>query len=175
MAGDWIQLTHGLRDVPEVVAMSNTLNCDRDLVVGKLAHIWGWFDANTRDGLAHGVRADFVDQYVEMPGFAAAMHKANWLKANAQGIVMPGFAKRHSQSAKQRLSDAKRQRASRSCHNKVTHPRDKSVTREEKRTEEKSREERRRIHHHHHHHQPPPPHRPRRLPAIKAGWWWWRS
>ena len=112
MAGDWIKMRLDLRDDPSVFMVSAALSCEVDLVVGKLHRLWSWFNQQTRDGLAPLMTADWIDKYVDRPGFAQALADAGWLILHSpQGVQIPKFEKHMGESAKRRLDDAARKRA----------------------------------------------------------------
>jgi hypothetical protein len=141
MAGDWIKMRLDLRDDPSVFMVSAALSCEVDLVVGKLHRLWSWFNQQTRDGLAPLMTAEWIDKYLDRPGFAQALADAGWLILHSpQGVQIPKFEKHSPESAKRRMDGASRQRAFRSRNASVTPLSqnfcDTSVTREEKRREE---------------------------------------
>lgn len=153
MAGDWIKMRCDIRDDPAVIHMADVLDVDdRDLIVGKLQRLWSWANRHSDDGTVKYVGSQWVDQYVELDGFADAMEAVDWLIVSDSQIEFPEYEKNNGPNAKQRMTDAERQRKSRSRHKNVTtmshngvtencdtHGEvecDKSVTREEKRREE---------------------------------------
>ncbi len=137
MAGDWIKMEVNLHEKPEVIAISEALEMNSDEVVGKLKRVWGWFDAQTKNGSAP-VALVFIDRLICAPGFAKEMENVRWLRVKDDQIIMPGFHVHTSASAKKRALSARRaakaRKRSRSA-NGVT----KSAAREEKRREEKSK------------------------------------
>lgn len=113
MAGDWSKIEHGLRDKPEVIAMSTILAADRDLIAGKLLRLWEWFDKNTSDGCAHGVTQAFIDSLVALDGFASALESVGWLSIRNGSILQPKFDRHNSKSAKARALANERMKRSR--------------------------------------------------------------
>jgi hypothetical protein len=92
MAGDWIKMRLDLRDDPSVSMVSAALSCEVDLVVGKLHRLWSWFNQQTRDGLAPVMTADWIDKYLDRPGFAQALAEAGWLVLHSpQGVHIPAW------------------------------------------------------------------------------------
>lgn len=149
MAGDWIKVVIGLADTPEVFAISERLQVDPDLVVGKLVRFWSWANAHTIDGHAVGVTLSRIDRYVSCDNFADALCNVGWLSIENDGIRVPKFERHNGASAKKRAQCAARQQVRRIRaagdnpvyrHAPVTLPSrsesDKNVTREEKRREE---------------------------------------
>lgn len=142
MAGDWIAIRLDIHDDPAVISMASSLQCDPDLVVGKLAKLWSWANRHLQDGVAKGVTIDWIDRYVSSAGFAAAMIESGWLQSRSGSIQFPKFDTWNSESAKRRMLETKRKqrkRLSKDCPQNVrkmsaSHA-DKNGTREEKRRE----------------------------------------
>lgn len=125
-----------LPDKPEVHYIAGALNLDPDAVVGKLMRVWAWFDKHTTNGNALGVTYSLLDRITGVAGFGEAMAFAGWLEQRDKTLVMPGFDKHTSKSAKERALTAKR----------VAKTRNGDVTpaplpREEKRKEEKKEQQ----------------------------------
>lgn len=110
MAGDWIKMGVALHDEPEVIALTVACNgiVDEDHAVGKLKRFWSWADQHLVDGNAPGVTKKWIDRYVGVTGFAAALESVGWLTVSGDGIAIPGFEVHMSQSAKRRAVTAKR-------------------------------------------------------------------
>ena len=138
MAGDWIQMRCDLADDPAVIEMAAAVNLEEDYIVGKLHRLWSWADRQVQDGNAPGVTAAWVDRYLSVPGFAAAMVSAGWLTVESDSVTFPKFDRYFSQSAKQRALTALRvaKHRAKGCS-------DSGVTKSlpEKKTVEKKREE----------------------------------
>lgn len=142
MAGDWIKMRTALATDPAVIDIAAALKIDEFSVVGRLHHLWGWADAQSLDGNAPGVTENWIDRYVQAPGFAAAMSRVSWLIVNSDGVSFPNFDVHNGETAKARALGAKRVQTFRG--KTVTDPplqvkrpqRYKSVTREEKRDKE---------------------------------------
>lgn len=115
MAGDWIPMRMNLEDDPTVVFIARATKLKPDYVVGKLHRLWSWIDANSRDGKLIGIDAAWVDHYVRKKGFAQAMATAPhpWLKINSNSVTIPNFSHWFGSSAKQRLTNTKRQQSCR--------------------------------------------------------------
>ena len=119
MAGDWIKMRVDLRTDPGVIVICEMTDLDEDSVVGKLHRIWSWADTQvSRSGHAVGVTQKWIDRYLGVEGFAIALVKAGWLRADDDGISFPNFDRHMSQTAKERALAARRKvtQRSRSCH-----------------------------------------------------------
>ncbi len=143
MAGDWIKMRTDLEDDPAVISIAAAVSIDPLDIVGRLHKFWSWADKHTTDGNAAGVTGAWVDGYVRVNGFAAAMVKMGWLDLNTEGLSIPKFDSHNSESAKQRALTAKRATNHRNKSNansnasSVTEPLLSALPREEKNREEK--------------------------------------
>jgi len=110
MAGDWQMIRLDLHEDPAVIQITATCDglVDEDHTVGKLARLWAWANAQTRDGNASGVTILWLDRYIGVTGFAEAMIFAGWLQANGDTITFPKFDRWMSDSAKTRAKTRKR-------------------------------------------------------------------
>jgi len=136
MAGDWLKVRHDLPTDPAVIAIAAALDLSEDEVVGKLLRFWIWGDQQTKDGNAPGVTKTFLDRYLGVTGFAAAMQEAGWLDIGNAGISIPNFERHISESAKTRALTSRRvARCKAKKGNAATVT--KALPREEKRREEK--------------------------------------
>lgn len=113
MAGDWIKMRVDLGDDPAVVMMSSICDVSEDDIVGKLHRLWSWADRHTTDGTAPAITPRWVDKYVGLPGFAAAMQTAGWILFTEFGVQFPKFEHHNGESAKRRAENTIRQRLSR--------------------------------------------------------------
>lgn len=129
MAGDWIKFRTNLSRDPAVVGISSRIKRDILHTLGALSCVWGVFDEQTTDGILQGYTPEHMDMVIGSAGFSDAMISVGWLIHDERGLVMPNFDRHNGQSAKTRLTNAARQKVSRSV-------RDKTVTREEKRRED---------------------------------------
>ena len=135
MAGDWIKMEVNLHEKPEVIGIAESRDMNVDEVVGKLKRVWGWFDAQTKNGSAP-VALAYIDRLISAPGFAKAMQDFGWLREKNDQIIMPGFHVHTSASAKKRALNARRVAKSRK--------RARSAAGATKALPEKRREEKRR-------------------------------
>jgi hypothetical protein len=136
MAGDWIKMRIALSDDPAVISMAESLSIDEFSVVGRLHHLWGWADTQSRDGHADGVTQRWIDRYVRCDGFAQAMTSVGWLAVTDTGIEFPNFDRHNGDTAKSRGLATSRKQKQRSVTDESRGERDKNETREEKRREE---------------------------------------
>ncbi|WP_157634182.1 hypothetical protein [Burkholderia ubonensis] len=141
MAGDWIKMRIALAEDPAVIAMAARLNLDEFAIVGRLHHLWGWADVQSRDGHAPGVTNVWIDRYVRCDGFATQMQAVGWLIVTEFGIEFPRFDRHNGETAKTRASATRRKQKQRAnvttdAGQMSRDERDKSATREEKRREE---------------------------------------
>lgn len=113
MAGDWIKMRTSLGDDPAVTHIALHLRISSDTVVGKLHRIWSWTDQHSDDGTCHLATAEWLDDYVRQPGFAAAMASAGWLVITENSLVFPGYCEHNGATAKARAQTAKRVKRSR--------------------------------------------------------------
>lgn len=153
MAGDWIPYQKSLPGKPEVGQIMADTGLTRGEVVYCLMELWAWFDEHTTDGvLCHGdVTLLSRCCVTSSEQFLRAMISVGWIKLESDRISIPNFDRWMSNSGKQRLLAARRQRNKRqnqsqidkSCHADVTqmsrNKRDKNVTTVQDRTEENGR------------------------------------
>ena len=164
MAGDWIQKDTNLRDKPEFIRLVD-LACDlkefqelpgwavESTIEGLLMQLWSWVDTSTDDGHFPKLTARSIARKLGgTEGFwcCVADPTVNWVNIDETGVSIPGYEKRFSQSAKRRITDARRKasarvpqpvrKASTSCPQNVRTDADKNRTqcgaKEEKRREE---------------------------------------
>ena len=144
MAGDWIKIEHWTPDKPEVFRIADALGIDPDAVVGKLVRIWNWADQQTFDGNAESVTSSLLDRITGVNGFATALEKVGWVRADSDGLHFVNFDRHNGKTAKTRALSTKRvQKHRESVTEMKRDSNDTSVTPElpEKRREEKRREE----------------------------------
>ena len=104
----WIKVETCIHEKPEVFAIAEILDCDRDTVVGKLLRVWSWADAHTYATNATSVSTKLVDAVAQRDGFAIAMQKVGWLAQNEDGFSFPNFDRHNGNTAKSRALTAKR-------------------------------------------------------------------
>lgn len=104
----WIKVETCIHEKPEVFAIAEILDCDRDTVVGKLLRVWSWADAHTYATNATSVSTKLVDAVAQRDGFAIAMQKVGWLAQSEDGFSFPNFDRHNGNTAKSRALTAKR-------------------------------------------------------------------
>lgn len=118
MAGDWIPMRTDLATDPAVIATACRLELDEDTVVGKLHRLWSWANLHSTDGFVAEVTTAWIDRFLGVEGFAAALIAVGWLSDDG-GVRIPNYDRYNSNSAKNRLSGARRQQKKRR-HDSVT-------------------------------------------------------
>lgn len=108
MAGDWIKMRVDLHDDPAIIAMAAALDLPETYIVGLLHRFWSWANTQLRDGNAPGVTPTWVDRYVGVANFCAALEQVGWLIVRTDGILIPHFDRHNSKAAKQRALTTKR-------------------------------------------------------------------
>lgn len=139
MAGDWLQIDLDLPEKWEVQAITDASRlCHADVTLGRLILFWRWVERHASSELVRGAR---IQTLVRVVGgdedFWRAVESVGWVSFTEEGVVIPGWKKRFSKSAKSRILAARRQKRRRA---NVTPKRDKShasaLPKEEKRREE---------------------------------------
>lgn len=156
MAGEWIPIRVDLFDCPQVVRILSELCPETVLdmservrrtseIVGALVRMWSLFDRYTEDGILRGYTVSVLDQIVGLPGFANAAACVGWLQINSNSLEMPEFSKYLSTTAKSRMKDAQRKKASRAaseiCPQNVREKSDQNRTTKQKNTKENNTED----------------------------------
>jgi len=131
---DWIKMRTTLRDDPAVVSIAVNLRLDRDHVVGLLHRLWSFASMQTANGKLQGITSDWLDLYMERPGFVESLVKVGWIAVTKQGLRIPRFDRHLSKGSKSRALTAMRVAKHRALRSNTT-----SVTKSlpEKRREEK--------------------------------------
>lgn len=127
MAGDFMQIDLDLPDKPEVQKILDQIDVPLDVVIGRLILFWRWVErvAETSTtvtelsragvtchdlGVIHDVTIrTVIRQAGGDEAFWRAVEVALWVLFEPDGVYIPGFAKRFSKSAKQRMGSRKRQ------------------------------------------------------------------
>jgi len=147
MAGEWIKMRCDLAMDPAVIAIADALGIEEDMVVGKLHKFWSWMSAHNADGYVTNVRIDWVNKFLDQPGFTGAMEAVGWLSITQDGFALPNWERHNSKNAKRRATEALRKQMSRSAPQTVRKPSASNADTyrtecgPEKRREEKRREE----------------------------------
>ena len=116
MAGDWLQIDLDLPEKPEVLTVTELTRASHvDVVIGRIVLLWRWVE---RHATCASVRGTGIQTLVRLCGgdeeFWRAVESVGWVQFTDEGIVIPGWQKRFSQSAKRRIMAAKQARKRRS-------------------------------------------------------------
>ena len=138
----WIKLRNDLRTHPKVVTLMSRMSVTMSHTIGLLSHCWMMADEHAdENGRIKGTK-DVVDVLVEMPGFADALESVGWLTSgedeSGPWLQFVNYQQHNGTTSKTRAAAQarKQQQRSRTTVTNVTHKRDTSVTREDKRREE---------------------------------------
>lgn len=116
MAGDWIPVRVGLAGTREVLQIAAATGRDRHLVAGLLVDFWGWASNESADGTLPGVTIKLICATIGgTPKVWQAVAEAGWLIIEPKRLIVPNWQHWLSGSAKERLQDARRKRASRAA------------------------------------------------------------
>jgi hypothetical protein len=117
MASNWIKVEVITPDKPEIYLISEKLNIDPDMVLGKLIRLWVWTDqqiaisnANSvtdteqmeRKSNASVLSKVAIDRITFMPGFADALIYAGWIIQEGESLFFVNFEKHNGKSSKNR-------------------------------------------------------------------------
>lgn len=117
MASNWIKVEVITPDKPEIFLISEKLNIDPDMVLGKLIRLWVWADQQIaicndvsvteaeqveRKGNSSVLSKIAIDRIAFMPGFADALISAGWLVQDGDGLYFNNFEKHNGKSSKNR-------------------------------------------------------------------------
>ena len=130
----WLKMNTTLRDEPEVIQMARDLDMSEYAIVGLWHTLWSWATDHLADGIAKGVTLDWVDRYLQTPGFGDAAVACGWLQVTSTSIVFPKWERHLSEGAKSRFLASERKKVSR-----FRHATSVTETGPEKRREEKRR------------------------------------
>ncbi|EPJ9743120.1 hypothetical protein LQE22_004297 [Klebsiella oxytoca] len=117
MASNWIKVEVITPDKPEIYLISERLNIDPDMVLGKLIRLWVWADQQIAISNAESVTGGeqkenksnatvlnkiAIDRITFMPGFADALIQVGWLIQIGDSLVFSNFDKHNGKSSKKR-------------------------------------------------------------------------
>lgn len=117
MASNWIKVEVITPDKPEIFLISEKLNIDPDMVLGKLIRLWVWADQQIAISNADSVTDSeqkerksnasvlskiAIDRIAFMPGFADALIYAGWLIQEGDSLFFVNFEKHNGKSSKNR-------------------------------------------------------------------------
>lgn len=160
MASNWIKVEVITPDKPEIFLISEKLNIDPDMVLGKLIRLWVWADQQIAISNADSVTDSeqmerksnasvlskiAIDRIAFMPGFADALIYAGWLIQEGDSLFFVNFEKHNGKSSKNRALTNERVNKSRNLKRNgndksnavnVTHSNQKALPEEEEEEEE---------------------------------------
>lgn len=160
MASNWIKVEVITPDKPEIFLISEKLNIDPDMVLGKLIRLWVWADQQIaicnddsvtdieheeRKGNASVLSKIAIDRIAFMPGFADALIFVGWLVQDGDSLYFNNFEKHNGKSSKNRsltndrvnkARNLKRKRNENGNASSVTGSDQKAVPKEEEEEEE---------------------------------------
>lgn len=110
----WIKMRCDLADDLRVWRIAERLNIPKEHVIGLMHRFWSWADGQTEDGFISLAKAEDVDRYLGVEGFAAAVEAVDWLELRDNGVALPRFETHNGRSAKRRAREAKRKGEARS-------------------------------------------------------------
>jgi len=124
MAGDYIPWVKGLSKRREVLLMAAILGVDRRLVACSCMELWEWADSEgvfdeSRNCHVTGVTRNALNALCDTPKFIDAMISVGWLTGDTVEThwIFPRLGRWVGSSAKERLSNAERQRRYRAKRN----------------------------------------------------------
>lgn len=116
MAENWIKMRNNLPKDLTVIQMAAQLGIEIDLVVGKLHRVWSFADEATADGWLPKLTVAWLDDFLNCPGFAAAMAAGGWLSIHDDGLTIPSYDTHNGKSAKRRAQTTRRVANLRECN-----------------------------------------------------------
>jgi len=117
MASNWIKVEVITPDKPEIFLISEKLNIDPDMVLGKLIRLWVWADQQIAISNADSVTDTeqmecksnasllskiAIDRIAFMPGFADALIHAGWLIQEDDSLFFVNFERHNGKNSKNR-------------------------------------------------------------------------
>ena len=115
MAGDWIKISHGLIDKPEVMELAEMMDVSPFEVVGHLVAFWFWVDLNLSPDCPQvkGTKKG-LDRVAGRDGFAESLCRVGWLIVEDGMISVPNYDVHLSCSAKNRAKEQRKKASQRS-------------------------------------------------------------
>jgi hypothetical protein len=181
MAGEWIPLDCNLGTKPEVLELVDETGLPVEVVCWRLVQLWSWAALNSSDGTIKATPRRVASVAGGDEEFWLAVERVGWVTFVGDRIVIEGWEKRFSGSAKARALHARRQDSyrgrprdaapSQGCDAPASHGGDASPSPQERTGEDRTGEEKTEI-------QPaaqvatsePPKRRKRSQPADAVSW-----
>jgi len=109
MAGEWIPLDCNLGTKPEVLELVDETGLPVEVVCWRLVQLWSWAALNSSDGTIKATPRRVASVAGGDEAFWLAVERVGWVTFVGDRIVIEGWEKRFSGSAKARALHARRQ------------------------------------------------------------------
>jgi hypothetical protein len=109
MAGEWIPLDCNLGTKPEVLELVDETGLPVEVVCWRLVQLWSWAALNSLDGTIRATPKRVAAVAGGDEAFWLAVEKVGWVSFASGNIVIEGWDRRFSGSAKARAMHARRQ------------------------------------------------------------------
>jgi hypothetical protein len=109
MAGEWIPLDCNLGTKPEVLELVDETGLPVEVVCWRLVQLWSWAALNSSDGTIKATPKRVASVAGGDEAFWLAVERVGWVTFVGDRIVIEGWEKRFSGSAKARALHARRQ------------------------------------------------------------------
>jgi len=109
MAGEWIPLDCNLGTKPEVLELMDETGLPVEVVCWRLVQLWSWAALNSSDGTIRATPRRVASVAGGDEAFWLAVERVGWVTFVGDRIVIEGWEKRFSGSAKARALHARRQ------------------------------------------------------------------
>jgi hypothetical protein len=109
MAGEWIPLDCNLGTKPEVLELVDETGLPVEVVCWRLVQLWSWAALNSSDGTIRATPKRVATVAGGDEAFWLAVERVGWVTFVGDRIVIEGWEKRFSGSAKARALHARRQ------------------------------------------------------------------
>jgi len=109
MAGEWIPLDSNLGTKPEVLELVDETGLPVEVVCWRLVQLWSWAALNSSDGTIRATPRRVASVAGGDEAFWLAVERVGWVTFVGDRIVIEGWEKRFSGSAKARALHARRQ------------------------------------------------------------------
>ena len=109
MAGEWIPLDCNLGTKPEVLELVDETGLPVEVVCWRLVQLWSWAALNSPDGTIRATPKRVAAVAGGDEAFWLAVEKVGWVSFANGNIVIEGWERRFSGSAKARAMHARRQ------------------------------------------------------------------
>ena len=122
MAGEWIQIDCNIATKAEVEELIDLTGCERELIVGRMVALWAWSAMNCAEGSARMTVGRLCRMFGGDDTFWAGVQRVGWLDWTDDGetVAIPGWERRFSKSAKNRVCHADRAAGARAGAQKRT-------------------------------------------------------